>query len=74
MRKLLYLVTLLCLTSCWVEDNTKPIRTMEIRLPFNVVTEFKYKEHDYIKFSEGRNLGGVVHNPECKKCSSQVSK
>lgn len=74
MKKLLYLIiTLLCLTSCWIEDNTKPTHIMETGLPFEIVCEFKYKEHDYIKFSSG-SLGGVVHNPDCKKCSSQVSK
>ena len=40
-------------------------------IPWEYVTEFNYKGHDYIKFSEGfeyKGYAGVVHNPECKKC------
>lgn len=33
------------------------------------ITEFKYKDHDYIKFENatGRSAG-VVHSPDCKTC------
>lgn len=67
MRRILFLAMTLCLVSCWQDDNSKPTRIMEEGLPFNRVTEFKYKKHSYIKFQDG-TLGGVVHDPECEEC------
>lgn len=32
------------------------------------VTEFTYKEHEYIRFATDRYSSGYVHSPECKKC------
>lgn len=38
-------------------------------IPFGAVIHFKYKNHQYIKFTEGigkYKVVGVVHDPDCK--------
>lgn len=40
-------------------------------IPFNAAVHFKYKNHQYIKFTEGDGhckVVGVVHDPDCKYC------
>lgn len=40
-------------------------------VPFNAAIHFKYKNHQYIKFTEGLGQSqavGVVHDPDCKYC------
>ncbi len=38
-------------------------------IPFDAAVHFKYKNHQYIKFTEGNcKVVGVVHDPDCKYC------
>lgn len=40
-------------------------------IPFDAVIHFRYKNHYYIKFTEGyerSRTSGVVHDPDCKYC------
>lgn len=40
-------------------------------IPFDAAVYFKYKNHQYIKFTEGfgnYQAVGVVHDPDCKYC------
>ena len=40
-------------------------------IPFDAAVHFKYKNHQYIKFTEGDGyckVVGVVHDPDCKYC------
>lgn len=40
-------------------------------IPFGAAVHFKYKNHQYIKFTEGNGnykAVGVVHDPDCKYC------
>lgn len=40
-------------------------------IPFDAAVHFKYKNHQYIKFTEGNGqyqVVGVVHDPDCKYC------
>ena len=66
MRKLFYLCFICCLCSCDFVEQEKQFRNATDNT-FNYVKEFKYKGHEYIKFSANSSYG-VVHNPECKKC------
>lgn len=66
MRKLFYLCFILCLCSCDAVEQERHFRNATDNT-FNYVKEFKYKGHEYIKFSSNSSYG-VVHNPECKKC------
>ena len=66
MRKLFYLCFICCLCSCDVVEQERQFRNATDNT-FNYVKEFKYKGHEYIKFSANSSYG-VVHNPECKKC------
>lgn len=37
-------------------------------IPFDAAVHFKYKNHQYIKFTEGQyQVVGVVHDPDCKR-------
>lgn len=43
-------------------------------IPFNTATHFNYKNHQYIKFTEGidrSRVAGVVHDPDCKYCKDE---
>lgn len=40
-------------------------------IPFDDAMHFKYKNHQYIKFTDGfgqYEICGVVHDPDCKYC------
>lgn len=40
-------------------------------IPFDAAIHFRYKNHYYIKFTEGyerSRTSGVVHDPDCKYC------
>lgn len=74
---------LCCACSCLPPDNeTKPYyREVPGKEPtrdtFYEIIEFEHKGHEYIWF---RSLnggyagwdGGIVHNPDCKYCKSQI--
>lgn len=43
-------------------------------IPFSTATHFNYKNHQYIKFTEGidrSRVEGVVHDPDCKYCKDE---
>ena len=58
MRKLLLLLCVV-LSGCEM-----PKRNNDKSIPFSYITEFKYKDHSYVKFSGGHEAG-VVHDPDC---------
>lgn len=68
MRKIIILLGLALLCGCedpGVEVTNSPDNT----IPFDFVTHFEYKNHQYIKFRTSKNtssIGGVVHDPDCK--------
>lgn len=69
MKKILFLVSLvvaMTVVGCTSQprDINKPDGVMTDELPCNYVYEFKYKGHDYIKFSSG-STAGYVHSPDC---------
>lgn len=66
MRKIFYLCFICCLCSCDFVEQERHFRNATDNT-FNYVKEFKYKGHEYIKFSANSSYD-VVHNPECKKC------
>lgn len=45
---------------------------------FVAIQEFKYNGHDYIKFVDAINPGGmkkqfvVLHSPDCEKCADNM--
>ena len=71
MKKILFLVFCISLTSCGLNPNRMNNNFTSNNIPWECVTEFNYKGHDYIKFNEQfgyKGFAGVVHSPECKKC------
>lgn len=68
MKKIIFALTILILTSCKYESRY-PIqgKIEEGKCPLMYITEFTYKGHEYIYFHNSYQAG-VVHNPECKKC------
>ena len=57
------IILLCCLSLCLIGCNAKdPMTNNDI--PWDSVTEFSYKNHQYIKF-KAYYQGAVVHNPEC---------
>lgn len=71
MEKILFLIFCVSLISCSNNPNRISNNCTNDNIPWEYVTEFNYKGHDYIKFDEYfgyRGYAGVVHDPECKKC------
>lgn len=77
MKKLIatFALVLACV-SCIDENEPTPVQHKSgelTRSTFDETIEFEYKGHEYIWF---RSLnggyagwdGGIVHNPDCKKC------
>lgn len=71
MKKLLFLL-LVILSSCDRPVSKATSRSLEKEfVPFRDVVHFEYRNHQYIKFDEcsgSCNIGGVVHDPDCKYC------
>lgn len=72
---IILVITLLIIAISAISCSSNPKRmgnhSTNENIPWEHVTEFNYKGHDYIKFDEWfgyRGYAGVVHNPECKKC------
>lgn len=73
MKKFLFLVGLvvaMTIVGCTSQprDINKPDSVMTDKLPCDFVYEFKYKGHDYIKFTYGYldgSTAGYVHSPDC---------
>lgn len=64
---------LILLSSCvGLNSELKATRnTKDGIIPFDAAVHFKYKNHQYIKFTEGSGkykVVGVVHDPDCKYC------
>lgn len=62
-------LALLCSCSRPTLEATKSVPDGII--PFDAVIHFQYKNHYYIKFTEGYErfrTSGVVHDPDCKYC------
>lgn len=51
-------------TSCLVKGNTKKI----------IVSKYSFEGHDYqfhaINYGYKYGVGGVIHDPECRKCKN----
>ena len=63
-------IVLLGLYSCGPESKVTMSAPDGI-IPFDNAVHFKYKNHQYIKFTEGyerSRTSGVVHDPDCKYC------
>ena len=58
-----------CLFSCTEEKTTV---TTDQFVPM-YSHKFTFEEHDYIRFKDNTNpySGGVVHDPNCKKCKEK---
>lgn len=72
MKKILFLLVVVSLYSC--EYNTSVGISPEGSVPFDFITHFEYKNHQYIKFSSSQSssaTGGVVHDPDCKYCNKK---
>ena len=83
MKKIIaFFVLVLVCVSCIDENVLTPIITHKdgklTRETFDQIIEFDYEGHEYIWF---RSLnggyagwdGGIVHNPDCKKCKTSDS-
>lgn len=77
MKKLFY-IFIVCMVVCSCSKSDKfQLRDFKLENDFYEMTngawdniqEFKYKGHDYIKFSK-HYQAGVVHNPDCEKCKT----
>lgn len=70
MKKLvLFLFTTLVLSSCDYNENRIGDKVSKEKIPFKCATEFEYKDHSFIKFTDKDGeyaIAGVVHNPNCK--------
>lgn len=65
--KKLAIISLGLLFSCSPGPTSELEATRNTRdglIPFDAAVHFKYKNHQYIKFTEV----GVVHDPDCKHC------
>lgn len=72
MKKILFLLGIVLLCSC--ERNTSVGVSPEGSIPFEFITHFEYKNHQYIKFLDNNgysSIGGVVHDPDCKYCNKK---
>lgn len=60
---------LILLFSCPTSELEATRNTRDGIIPFDAAVHFKYKNHQYIKFTEGNyKVVGVVHDPDCKYC------
>ena len=65
MKKILFLISIILLSSCGAKsDGSDTVQLKEGTIPFTIVETFKYKKHSYIKFGTTE----VVHDPDCKYC------
>lgn len=72
MKKILFLLGIVLLCGC--EHNTSVGISPEGSTPFEFITHFEYKNHQYIKFETNgldSRIGGVVHDPDCKYCNKK---
>lgn len=67
---------LICLVSC-SESNHEEYQDNN-NADFVAIQEFKYNGHDYIKFVDAINPGGmkkqfvILHSPDCEKCADNM--
>lgn len=72
MKKIIFLLGVILLGGC--DYNTSIGISPEGNTPFDFITHFEYKNHQYIKFrtsNSGSAIGGVVHDPDCKYCNKK---
>lgn len=72
MRTTIIIMLLGLLCSCGPTSEQSAMRNIQDGfIPFDDAMHFKYKNHQYIKFTEGSGqseICGVVHDPDCKYC------
>ena len=64
------LISILCSCSTSDDTNTCPPEIVE-KSTYIEVKPLIYKGHTFLWFrsKRGKGFGGVVHDPECKKCN-----
>lgn len=61
------IVIIVAITAIFVEKIHKEFMDSRLQLQKPVITDWKYKGHDMVRYQEGKQIT-VFHSPECGKC------